>query len=147
MQQTGFTEAIDEIVNKDPRFEREAYIFIREALDFTLRKLNKESTASNRHVSAGEFVEGIRQYALQEFGPMVPTVLGFWKVRSSEDFGSLVFNLIEAGIFGRSDNDNPADFADVLDFRAAFVEPFLPASPPVETPRQAQLPLGQPAQP
>jgi len=80
-------------------------------------------------VAGPELLEGIRQYALKEFGPMVVTVLSYWGIHSCEDVGYMVFNLIGAGIFGKTEEDSIEDFKNVFNFQEVFVKPFEPASP------------------
>ena len=126
MQKIGFAEALDSIVASDPRYQREAYIFLRDALDFTTKQQKKAKGTTVRHVSGPELLEGVRQYALKEFGPMVVTVFETWGIRSCEDVGHMVFNLIGAGIFGKTDEDSIEDFKAVFDFQEAFVKPFVP---------------------
>ena len=130
MQKIGFNEALDAVIAADPRYERDAYIFLRDALDFTLKqkKKNKEENAS-RHVSGPELLDGIRQFALKEFGPMVMTVFGYWGLQKCEDFGNMVFNLIKIGVFGKTEQDSLDDFKEGYDFEEAFVKPFKPAHP------------------
>jgi uncharacterized repeat protein (TIGR04138 family) len=82
----------------------------------------------------------VRQYALKEFGPMVMTVFSYWGIRRCEDIGHMVFNLIGAGIFGKTEEDSMDDFRSVYDFKDAFVKPFAPFAPPVP-----MLPPGLPA--
>lgn len=127
MQKIGFAEALDSIVASDPRYQREAYVFLRDALDYTTKQQKKAKGASVRHVAGPELLEGVRQYALKEFGPMVVTVLSYWGVRTTEDVGNMVFNLIGAGIFGKTEEDSIEDFKNVFDFYQAFVKPFEPA--------------------
>src|ERR1700746_1050634 len=126
MQKIGFAEALDSIVASDPRYHRDAYIFLRDALDFTTKQQKKAKGATVRHGSGPELLEGVRQYALKEFGPMVATVFDNWGIRSCEDIGPMVFNLIGAGIFGKTDEDSIEDFRAVYDFNGAFVRPFTP---------------------
>ena len=130
MQKIGFAEALDSIVASDPRYQREAYIFLRDALDFTTKQQKKAKGTTVRHVSGPELLEGVRQYALKEFGPMVVTVFDNWGIHSTEDVGHMVFNLIGAGIFGKTDEDSIDDFKNVYDFQEAFVQPFAPEKPP-----------------
>jgi uncharacterized repeat protein (TIGR04138 family) len=139
MQKIGFAEALDSIVKSDPRYERNAYVFLRDALDFTTKQQKKAKGTSVRHVSGPELLEGLRQYALKEFGPMVVTVLDSWGIHSSEDIGNMVFNLIGAGIFGKTEKDSIEDFRNVYDFQEVFVKPFAPEKPAV-TRRRAELP-------
>ena len=126
MQKIGFAEALDSIVASDPRYQREAYIFLRDALDFTTKQQKKVKGTTVRHVSGPELVGGVRQYALKEFGPMVLTVFDNWGIRSTEDIGHMVFNLINAGIIGKTEEDSIEDFKNVYDFQEAFAKPFEP---------------------
>jgi uncharacterized repeat protein (TIGR04138 family) len=126
MKKIGFAEALDFVVKTDARYDREAYGFLRDALDFTLKQKKKNKEEISRHVSGQELLEGVRQFAVREFGPMVLTVFEYWGIRACEDVGEMVFNLIEAGVFGRSERDSREDFKNGYDFRQAFVEPFLP---------------------
>ncbi len=129
MQKIGFAEALDSIVDTDPRYSREAYAFLRDALDYTTKQQKKVKGAPIRHVAGPELLEGVRQYALKEFGPMVVTVLSYWGIRCCEDIGHMVFNLIGAGIFGKTEEDSIEDFKSVYDFGGAFVQPFQPQKP------------------
>src|SRR4029434_2951970 len=139
MQKIGFAEALESVVGSDPRYQREGYIFLRDALDFTTKQQKKTKGVSVRHVTGPELLDGVRQYALKEFGPMVMTVFGSWGVHSCEDIGHMVFNLIGAGVFGKTEEDSIKDFKNVYDFDEAFVRPFAPANP--ESGKQpAQLP-------
>ena len=126
MQKIGFAEALDSIVASDPRYHRDAYIFLRDSLDFTTKQQKKVKGTTVRHVSGPELLEGVRQYALKEFGPMVTTVFDNWGIRSTEDIGHMVFNLIGAGIFGKTEEDSLKDFKNVYNFNDAFVKPFVP---------------------
>ena len=125
MQKLEFGEALDLIIAEDPRYDREAYNFLRDALDATLKQ-RKKAREGEGHVSGQQLLDGIRLHALREFGPMVPTVLDYWGVKCGQDFGEMVFNLIRIGIFGKSETDSIEDFKGGYDFHAAFVVPYLP---------------------
>lgn len=118
------------IREKDPRFEIEAYLFIREALEFTSKSLKKPESGPMHHVTGRELAEGARDLALQQFGPLALKVLNTWGIRRTEDFGEIVFNLVEAGELGKTAEDKREDFADGYDFHEAFAVPFLPKAPP-----------------
>ncbi|MCB1237335.1 MAG: hypothetical protein KDM91_19885 [Verrucomicrobiae bacterium] len=126
MQKIRFDEAVKVIRRRDGRFDADAYAFLRDALDYTVRKLRSEEMEEHRHVNGGELLHGFRDYALREYGPMAATVLESWGLGRCEDVGDMVFQLIEAGVFGKSDEDCPADFAGVFDFDEAFRQPFRP---------------------
>ncbi|MCF7729489.1 MAG: hypothetical protein K9M81_03875 [Chthoniobacterales bacterium] len=128
MQFLGLEQAVNIIVDKDTRYRRDAYFFLREVLDFTIKRRRKNRKLNvTTHVSAVELVEGFRDRALQEFGPMAITVLDYWGIQSSSDIGEMVFHLIEIGILGKTENDTRASFAHLLDFKQVFVSPFEPA--------------------
>lgn len=127
MKRHRFDEILDQIVKKDPRYPAEAYRFLRQALDFTIRMLGKPDQGPGRHVSGQELLDGIRHFALQEFGPITATVLRTWGITRTEDFGEMVFNLVNSGLLGKTDKDRKEDFAGGYDFETAFTAPFLPA--------------------
>ena len=140
MQKIGFAEALDSIVKGDPRYHWDAYVFLRDALDYTTKQQKKTKGTSIRHVIGPELLQGVRQYALKEFGPMVITVFDNWGIHSCEDIGNMVFNLIGAGIFGKTEEDSIEDFKNVYDFEQVFVTPFAP-----EKPAAAKSPAHSPA--
>ena len=129
MQKLEFGEALELVLSQDPRYDREAYHFLRDALDYTL-KMRKRAKEPPGHVSGPQLLDGIRQYALKQFGPMVPTVFGYWGIGTGADFGEMVFNLIRVGVFGKSETDSVDDFKGGYGFHEAFVAPFLPAKTP-----------------
>jgi uncharacterized repeat protein (TIGR04138 family) len=141
MQKIGFAEALDSIVASDPRYQRDAYVFLRDALDFTTKQQKKVKGATVRHVTGPELLGGVRQYALKEFGPLVMTVFDNWGIHSCEDIGNMVFNLIGAGIFGKTEEDSIEDFKNVYDFGEAFVMPFAPEKPTGAKPSPESQPL------
>lgn len=129
MQRISIDEAIDQVVRKDPRYPAEAYHFVREALDFTVKQFRKEAIGPERHVSGKELLTGIRQYALREYGPLACTVLNYWRLRRCEDVGEIVYNMVSLRILKTTDKDSREDFRDGYDFEEAFRKPFEPARP------------------
>lgn len=130
MQKIGFAEAVDRIIAEDPRYHRDVYAFVRDALDFTVKHQKKNKEGVSHHVTPTQLLDGIRVFALKEYGPMVSTVFGYWNVRSCEDLGYIVFNMIRKKILGKNDSDTLDQFRDGYDFHEAFVVPFLPAPAP-----------------
>jgi uncharacterized repeat protein (TIGR04138 family) len=135
MHTANFEEALDEILRKDPRYHRDAYRFVREALDHTQKIVAKTPRENprlddeeERHVSGSELLEGIRVHALNQFGPMTLMVLKEWGLHNCEDFGEIVFNMIEIKSFKKTDKDSRDDFKPGYDFEEAFRKPFLPAA-------------------
>jgi len=126
MHVVKFEEAIERIVGRDPRYHRDAYQFLREALDHTHKLVGKSKKDEIRHVSGQQLLSGIRDFALQQFGPMSLTVLEEWGIRRCEDFGEIVFNMVEAGLLKKTEQDSREDFKDGYDFQSAFCDPFRP---------------------
>lgn len=140
MQELTFEEALEQILARDTRYHRDAYLFVRDALDHTRKLIGREHPAArgdfdpearkprgkDRHVTGPELLEGIRQQACGEFGPMAITVFEEWGVRCCRDFGEIVFNLVEIGQFSKTADDSRGDFDGGYDFADAFRKPFLP---------------------
>lgn len=108
-------DVLAEILRKDPRFPRAAYDFVREALRHTVEKRGSEG-----HVTARQLLDGIRDYARSEFGPLARLVFDTWGVQRTADFGDIVFNLVEAQEMGKTEDDRKSDFDDVYRFDEAF---------------------------
>ena len=126
MQKLEFNEAVEQLIQRDTRYTREAYEFLRDALDYTV-KTRKRQLGETGHVTGQQLCEGSRQYALKQYGPMVPTVFEYWGITKTDDFGEMVWNLVELGVFGKTERDSKKDFHAVYTFHEAFVVPFLPA--------------------
>ena len=126
MQAPRFDAAVDTILERDKRFEQNAYFLLKDALDYTLKCAREDNDGEERHVSGEELLLGFRDHALEEFGPMAHTLLREWGVHTCSDVGDMVFHLIEEGMFGKQDSDSKEDFRDIYDFDDAFVTPFLP---------------------
>jgi uncharacterized repeat protein (TIGR04138 family) len=135
MQPSTIEEAVEQILAKDTRYHRDAYLFLRDALDHTRKMLEREQklekpqrrgTATEKHVSGQELLAGIRELAMEMFGPMAMTVFEEWGVHSCRDFGELVFIMVENRLLKKTDKDTRADFENGYDFYEAFRKPFLP---------------------
>jgi uncharacterized repeat protein (TIGR04138 family) len=130
MEERSFQEAVLELVKRDPRYPAEAYYFLREGLDFTVKALKQGVVGAARHVSGKELCDGLRDHALHEFGPLTLSVLHAWNIKRTEDFGELVFNLVEAGKLGKTARDRKEDFANGYDFIETFAKPYEVENPP-----------------
>ena len=114
-------------VQHQRRYAEAAYFFVLEALDYTIfhesRERDVKSSAEPghvRHISPQELLRGLRQYAQDEFGPLAPYAFRSWGVTSTEDFGTLVFQMCEAGLLNKTAQDQPQDFVNGFDFNEAF---------------------------
>ncbi|HZU39195.1 MAG TPA: Minf_1886 family protein [Gemmataceae bacterium] len=118
-----------DVVRRDPRYAYEAYEFVFQALEHTQRLLGRAALGERRgqavdtqsHVRGPELLEGIRDLALREFGLMARTVFRQWGINSTDDFGEIVFNLVEAKLMSKTDDDCRADFHAVFALDEALV--------------------------
>lgn len=121
---------IEEIFQKDRRYPPEAYFFVSDALRFTqLRREKRDAEGAARgeasadHVSARELLEGMCDYAIEEFGMLAPTVFRQWNIRKTDDFGEIVYNLIAVKKLTQSPHDRREDFNDVFDLYSRLARP------------------------
>jgi uncharacterized repeat protein (TIGR04138 family) len=128
MQEVSFDEALDNICAKDLRFGREGYLFVKDALNHTQRAIGKKNRDEVRHVTGQELLDGIREFALAQYGPMTAMLLEEWGIKNCRHFGEMVFNMVEAGWLAKTETDSIADFEGGYDFYEAFKTPFLPAN-------------------
>ena len=129
MKDEKFTTAVARIVNTDPRYAPEAYSFISDAVLFTARKLESD-TRNKRHITGKELLIGIKEFAMEQFGPIAPEVLRYWGLSDSMAIGHVVFNMVNNQLLGKSQEDTIDDFRNGFDFDSEFSEPFIPHEEP-----------------
>ena len=128
---SSFISKLLAVVREDPRYAYEAYEFVFQALEFTQKTLGHElpdeTTDPNEprhHVTCRQLLEGLRDFAIHEFGLMAPVVLRMWGIRRTDDFGEIVFNLIEAKLMSKTDEDSRSEFHAVFDLEEALTQGF-----------------------
>jgi len=111
-----------QIVEKDPHYKIEAYLFVLEALFYTRKKFNVE-----KHVTGRQLLDGIKDLALERYGFMAKIVFERWGVNKTIDFGNIVFNMVNEKILSKTEEDNLEDFKDVYDFEEVFMKNYQPS--------------------
>ena len=106
---------IARLAEKEPRYRREAYLFILAALEYTVSQL-----PAVRHLTGQELSRGIAEYARLQYGYMARTVLEHWGLKTTLDYGEIVYLLIREGLMSRTEGDKKEDFEGVYDFTAEF---------------------------
>ena len=106
---------IETICRKDRRYKPEAYLFVLAGLNFTVTQLPE-----TRHITGQELLEGLRVYGLDQFGPLTTQVFEHWGIHSTEDFGHIVFTLVNAELLRKTEEDSLDDFKGLYDFTTAF---------------------------
>jgi len=117
-------------------FKVDAFLFVQRGLDFTVKRIHGEPPRHvplddddmeppNRHISGQQLCLGLRDFAKREYGQLAKTILERWRVHQSEDFGRIVFAMVDAGLMRKTQEDKLEDFADVFSFDEAFSSPLL----------------------
>jgi uncharacterized repeat protein (TIGR04138 family) len=119
------------VVRNDSRYAYEAYEFVFLALEHTQKMLGREATdessdpnETRHHVSPRQLLDGVRGFALQEFGLMARAVFRQWGIQRTDDIGEIVFNLIEAELMSKTADDSREDFQGIYDLDEALVDGF-----------------------
>jgi uncharacterized repeat protein (TIGR04138 family) len=109
---------LEELVARDSRYAREAYLLVLEGLTSVRRMFWEPGTSG--HISSAQLLEGLREQAIEMHGKKAKSRLNAWGVFKCEDFGEIVFNLVEAGLMVKSAEDDKKDFQNGFDFDTAF---------------------------
>ena len=106
---------VEEICGKDGRYREDAYEFVMEALSYSQKKFRR-----SKHVNGVELLQGMKELLLDKYGPMTLAVLNHWGIRTTEDFGHVVFNLVERKVLSKADEDTFEIFRAGYDFEEVF---------------------------
>jgi len=120
---TTTSRRIEALAAEDARYALAAYHFVFDCLDFVLEREAVERgtrVPADSHVSISQLLDGLRAYALQEYGPLARLVLERWGVYRTEDFGEIVFALVSHGLLNKQESDRLGDFRNGFNFREAF---------------------------
>ncbi len=115
-------KALAQVVEEVGDYPREAFEFVLRGLNYTVSKLHGQVTdpQASRHVSGRQLCEGLREFALMQWGFMARTVLNRWNILGTNDFGRIVFASVDNGLLSKTEDDTPEDFKNVYDFRKVF---------------------------
>ena len=111
---------LEQIAKEDSRFSPPAIRFVYEALDFTAKKI----TVERRHVSGQTLCEGLKKLAIKKWGRMAMVVLNVWGIKTTRDFGEIVYLMIRNEWMSAQPADSIDDFNDVYDFKTVFKDQF-----------------------
>ena len=114
-----FDTVVEAIHESDTRYKPDSYAFVMEALAYTQKKFKAQ-----RHVSAQEILDGMKELLLVQYGPMAIAVLEYWGIKTTEDFGNIIFNLIECKILSKTEEDNFERFRNGYDFQEVFCQDY-----------------------
>ena len=116
MNDLQFAEGVlDRILAREPRYPERAYLFVLAGIEYIQAQL-----PARRHVTGAELAWGCRDLAVKQFGLLAPSVLDYWRITTTEDFGRIVFTLVDVGLLMTQPEDRLEDFLNVYDFADAF---------------------------
>jgi len=110
-----FETIVEHIFETDPRYKEDAYDFVMEALSYTQKKFKNV-----KHVSGEEILIGMKELLIKKYGPMAITVLEYWGIKATEDFGNVIFNLVERKVLSKTEEDKIEIFRNAYDFEEVF---------------------------
>lgn len=113
-------QGLDEIAQEDGRYDPAAFRFVYEGLGYTVKNVTQEAC----HVSGQTLCEGLRQMAIEKYGRLALLVLNTWGLKTTRDFGQIVYTLIDHEWMSAQPTDTLDDFNDVYEFQATFKEQF-----------------------
>ena len=119
-------KSLSQLVDELGVYPLEAFEFVQQGLGQTASRVHgalagkPRSPGRDRHVTGQQLAEGLRDYALLQWGYLARTVLGRWGIRYTFDFGRIVFALVDNGFLRKTENDSIEDFRNVYDFQTAF---------------------------
>ncbi len=111
---------LEQIAREDGRFSLPAIRFVYEALGFTVKKITVEA----RHVNGQTLCEGLKKLAIEKWGRMALVVLNAWGIKTTRDFGEIVYLMIRHEWMSAQSADSIDDFNDVYDFKTVFKDQF-----------------------
>ncbi|MBQ4329963.1 MAG: hypothetical protein IJC27_09585 [Lentisphaeria bacterium] len=121
--ESDFERKIALLAAREPAFPAEAFMFVSDAVEFTVSRLDR-----HRHVSAAELLDGMRLFAVKEYGAVASAVLESWGLKKEDDAGKVVYLLIGAGLLRASEDDSPDEFITGA--------PLVPPPPPIRVVRR-----------
>ena len=120
-QGPGPVKSIEQVVDEVGLYPLEAYEFVQRGLQYTIQKIHgperSKDPSANRHVCGRELSEGLRDFALTQWGMLARSVLNRWNITRTDDFGRIVFALVSSGYMTTTEEDTIDDFKNVFDFR------------------------------
>lgn len=127
-------KSLAEVAGATGRYPPEAFAFVRDGLAYTVERVHpnvEDLPERQRHVTGQDLSRGLRDYAIARHGLLARAVLNHWNISRTQDFGRIVFSMLEHGLLRKTAEDNIHDFDDVFDFADAFDPPPRPQAVPV----------------
>jgi len=111
---------LSQVAGEDGRYSPGALKFVYEGLIY----MKKEGIEEPRHVDGQSLCDALRQVALKKWGRLAKLVLNSWGVKTTRDFGELVYLMVDNDWISAQPADSIDDFNDIYDFKMVFKEQF-----------------------
>ena len=110
-------------IAQDTPYPIDAYQFVRRGLEYTVQHIHEHPELldeEERHVDGAQLTLGLIDFAVAQYGKLARMVLQRWNITRSEDFGQIVFAMVNGGIMQATEQDSIEDFDQVIEFSQAF---------------------------
>jgi uncharacterized repeat protein (TIGR04138 family) len=130
-------KTLEQVVQEYGRYPMEAFEFVRHGLNYTVKHIHGERGEAKGdpdreeqsfHVTGQQLSWGLRNFAIMRYGLMAQAVLQHWGITRTNDFGNIVFAMVNSRLMGKTDDDDIRDFHRVFEFATAFSPPVRPLS-------------------
>ncbi len=119
-------KSIEEIAKLDGRFSLKAFELVHEALGRTVNKPYGDEAENQgpRHVTGKELCISLAELAAEKWGYLARVVLNQLGIKSTYDFGSIVYLMVEHKWMYARPQDSIDEFKNVYDFEETFEKNF-----------------------
>ena len=118
--------SIDGIIAADGRYCIKAFEFLHDGLEYAVKNVHgyraefadddEFDDHESSHVSGQQLCLAMRDLAKKRWGMLAKAVLNKWGIHKTQDFGNMVYLLIEHDFMDKNPEDTIEDFDDVFDF-------------------------------
>lgn len=120
MEKKQPSKALEDLARDSGVYPVDAFHFVREGLQFTVERVHGKTGGDPQHISGRDLCWGLRDLAVRRWGLLAPTVLSSWNIRTTTDFGHVVFAMVKAGWMAKTQKDTLDDFREIYNFGTAF---------------------------
>ncbi|MEJ2705168.1 MAG: hypothetical protein P8Z79_22235 [Sedimentisphaerales bacterium] len=111
---------LEQIASEDGRYNAAGVKFVYEGLGYTAKNV----AAEPKHVSGETLCQGLKKLAIEKWGRLAMLVLNSWGIKSTSDFGQIVWLMIHNEWMSAQPTDSIEDFDNVYDFKTVFKKRF-----------------------
>jgi len=119
MESHELKQRFEDLLSRESKYPRHAYYLVQQATNLA-RDGRLAPDGSLHHVSARELLEALRDHAVRKWGNDARDFLAAIGIKTSDDVGEIVYNLVAIGGMRTSEKDSRAEFTGTFDFEQEF---------------------------